>query len=140
MMGRSRQAGFSLLEAIVAMTLFAVGSVALYALQAQSVRSLQRVAERQAYVAAVDAALPLVEDLNPMREPTGTRRVADLEVRWTSTPLEDPRPGRTAVGSESLFEVGLYAVDVDVRRNGELGARFNLRRVGYRQVRQVEDP
>lgn len=140
MKGRGRQAGFSLLEAIVAMTLFAVGSVALYALQAQSVRSLQRVAEREAYVAAVEAALPLVEDLNPMREPSGTRRVADIEVRWTSTPLEDPRPGRTAVGSESLFEVGLYEVDVDVRRNGEPGARFNLRRVGYRQVRQVEEP
>ncbi len=140
MKGRGRQTGFSLLEAIVAMTLFAVGSVALYALQAQSVRSLQRVAERQAYVAAVDAALPLVEDLNPMREPSGVRRVADLEVRWTSTPLEDPRPGRTAVGSESLFEIGLYEVDVDVRRNGEPSARFNLRRVGYRQVRQVEEP
>ncbi|MCE2943375.1 MAG: prepilin-type N-terminal cleavage/methylation domain-containing protein [Lysobacteraceae bacterium] len=140
MTGHSRQTGFSLLEAIVAMTMFAMGAVALYALQAQSVRSLQRVAERQAYVAAVDAALPLVEDLNPMREPSGTRRVADLEVRWTSTPLEDPRPGRTAVGLESLFEVGLYAVDVEVRRNGEPRARFNLRRVGYRQVRRAEEP
>ncbi|MFN7520968.1 MAG: prepilin-type N-terminal cleavage/methylation domain-containing protein [Lysobacteraceae bacterium] len=140
MTGHSRQTGFSLLEAIVAMTMFAMGAVALYALQAQSVRSLQRVAERQAYVAAVDAALPLVEDLNPMREPSGTRRVADLEVRWTSTPLEDPRPGRTAVGLESLFEVGLYAVDVEVRRNSEPRARFNLRRVGYRQVRQAEEP
>ncbi len=140
MKGGGRQTGFSLLEAIVAMTLFAVGSVALYALQAQSVRSLQRVAERQAYVAAVDAALPLVEDLNPMREPSGVRRVADLEVRWTSSPLEDPRPGRTAVGSESLFEIGLYEVDVDVRRDGQPSARFKLRRVGYRQVRQVEEP
>lgn len=137
---QNQQRGFSLLEAIVAMTIFAAGALSLYAWQAQSLKAIQRVSERQAFVAAVQAALPLVEDLNPMVEPRGERRVEDLEVRWTSAPIEPEKPGRTAVGSESIFQLGLYSVDVTVLRDGTEQARFNLRRTGYKQVRQVLDP
>ncbi len=134
------QRGFSLLEAIVAMTVFASVAVVLYSWQAQAIRSLQRVADRQAFVAAVEAAMPVVDMINPMVTPRGERRIADLEVRWRSTALDGPKPGRTQVGAESLFDVGLYRVDVEVLRDGVEVARFNLRRPGYRQVRTVEEP
>lgn len=132
-----KHGGFSLLEAIVAMTVFAMAATALYAWQAQSVRTLQRVDEHRHFVAATEAALPLVEGINPMREPTGERQLADLRVRWHSAPLEPVRKGRTRIGQPSLFEVGLYRVDVVVERNGREVAQFNLRRAGYRQVRQI---
>ncbi|MCZ8114235.1 type II secretion system protein [Silanimonas sp.] len=136
----ARQRGFTLLEAIVAMTLFASAAILLFGWQAQSVDTLRRVGERQAYVESVRAALPLVLQVNPMAEPTGSRVAGDLHIRWTATAIDGPKPGRTPIGNASLFDVGLYSVDVDVRR-GEIDVgRFNVRLAGFRQVRSVVEP
>jgi general secretion pathway protein I len=138
--GGGKELGFTLLEAIVAMTLFAGAALLLFGWQAQSVDALRRVGERQLYVESVRAALPLVLQVNPMEEPTGSRDAGDLQIRWTATVIDGPKPGRTPVGNPSLFDVALYSVDVDVSRDGVAAGRFNVRLAGFRQVRSVVEP
>ena len=127
--------GFTLLEAIVAMVIFSLGAFALYGWLSTNLITLERViAQREAEV-AVRSALDLVHRVNPMEHPSGDRTVGSLQVRWNATLVEPARPSVSQVGMPTLFEVGLYTLDVRVSRDGEELHRFEVRQAGSRQVR-----
>lgn len=127
--------GFTLLEAIVAMVIFSLGAFALYGWLSTNLITLERVvAQREAEV-AVRSALELVRNVNPMEQPRGERTVGSLQVQWAATPVEPARPSRSQIGMPTLFEVGLFTLDVRVAREGNELRRFQVRQVGSRQVR-----
>lgn len=132
---RSKQAGFTLLEAIVAMVIFSLGAFALYGWLSTNLITLERVIDRREAEASVRSALDMVRRVNPMEEPRGERAVGTLEVQWEATPVEPPRPSVSQIGMPTLFEVGLYTLDVRVSRDGEEVDRFQVRQAGHRQVR-----
>ena len=68
-----RQRGFTLLEAIVALTIFSICAMALYAWLATNVRALGRVQASTLAVQDGRAALAVLETINPMTEPSGER-------------------------------------------------------------------
>lgn len=129
---RPSAGGFTLLEAIVAMVVFSVGTVALYGWLATSLRTLERVEASRERGAVTQAALGVVRRSNPMEQPTGSRELGDLRVEWSSRPVEAPRPAVTQVGVPAPFQVGLYELDVRVLREGRAVERFSVRQVGYR--------
>lgn len=134
----AREAGFSLLEAIVALVVFTMGALALYGWLGANLITLQRVNDRQQSNAMVASALEVVRRVNPMDTPTGRRVVDQVEVTWAARPVEPPRRAVTQVGLPSLFEVGLYTLAVEVRRDGELLETLEVRQLGHRQVRAME--
>ncbi|MBW3550794.1 MAG: prepilin-type N-terminal cleavage/methylation domain-containing protein [Proteobacteria bacterium] len=135
---RARAAdGFTLLEAIVAMVIFSMGAMALYAWLGANLLTLQRVSERRATVTLVSSALDAVRRVNPMETPRGRRDYGDIEVEWESEPVEPPRDSVTQVGLPNLFSVGLYDMQVRVLRDGEEVHRFNVRQLGHEQVREM---
>lgn len=132
--------GFSLLEAIVALTVFSICAVALYGWLATNMRALGRVEAHHARVRDGRAALAVLESLNPMEAPRGERRLpGDLEVRWTSRALTPPRPGKGSGGNTLVFDLALYNVDVEVRRAGTETNRFTVRRAGWKTARTMGD-
>ena len=133
--GRRHARGFTLLEAIVALVVFSLGAFALYGWLSTNVITLERVVDRREAEVAVRSALDLVRRVNPMEEPRGEREVGRLQVQWEATPVEAPRPSVSQIGMPTLFEVGLYTLDVRVSRDGEELERFEVRQAGYRQVR-----
>lgn len=135
----SRHAGFSLLEAIVALAIFSMGAMALYGWLASSLRTIERVQAGSERAATMQLALDAVRGLNPMLTPSGRREIADLDVVWASTAIEPPRAVVTQTGLPTIFEAGLYRVDVRVLRAGEQLVRFDVRQTGYRQVRELEE-
>ncbi|HBK56274.1 MAG TPA: hypothetical protein DDZ76_08340 [Xanthomonadales bacterium] len=132
------QHGFTLLEAIVAMTLFALAAFSLYAWLNANLHTLARVEAGRDTLAVQHSALELVRTINPMREPEGRREVGPLVVAWQAHPLLPPTDGKTALGALSLFEVGLYQVDVAVWSDGRALPGFAIRQVGWRQVRTID--
>lgn len=136
--GRGREGGFTLLEAIVALVVFTMGAFALYGWLATNVMTLERIQARREVANLRMSALDMMQLVNPMTDPAGRRAVDRLEVRWESRALSPPRQGVTQVGMPTLFQLGLYEVDVRVLKQARELDRFTVRRLGYRQVGKLE--
>ena len=134
------QAGFSLLEAIVAMVIMATGLLALYAWLSTNTQSLIRVQEHAHTLEDARSALALIETVNPMKEPTGERALGDMVVSWTSHPVVDRRHG-TGWGTDTtptVFDLGLYEMEVQVLRGTRQVKTFTVRRAGWEAVRALD--
>lgn len=133
-----KAAGFTLLEAIVALVVFSMGAFALYGWLATNVHTLERIQARREAAALRTSALDMMELVNPLAEPEGRRALGRFEVRWRARPVAPARQGVTQVGLPTLFQVGLYEVDVRVFTQSREVDRFSVRRVGYRQIGSLE--
>lgn len=130
--------GFTLLEAIIALVVFSIGALALYQWLGVNLITLQRAGERREAVAAVHSALELTRGINPMATPRGRREIGGLVMEWNATAVEPPRNGKTQVGFPTLFDVGLYDMDIRVLRDDQELDRFKVRQLGYSQPRKME--
>jgi hypothetical protein len=125
------EAGFGLLEAMVAIALLAGTMVAIFALVAGILDSAHRVGRSNQQVQLTLNAIETMMAVNPMLQETGKLDVGPYTIGWTSTAVAPPLDV-----AGSLYRIGLYECDVRVvdRAGSEL-ARFKLRRVGYRRFR-----
>lgn len=138
-MNARRAAGFTLLEAIVAMVVFATGALALYQWQATSLSALSRVEAQSRRLDVARDAVEALRSVNPMAEPEGERELGDYTLYWEADPLEPRRTGLSQAGYASLFDVALYRVEAWVVAGGTELTRFEMRLVGYEQVRIARD-
>ena len=131
-----REAGFSLIEALVALAIAAMALAAVFALQRQLAEGEQRHARTLQLVALQKNALALTRDLNPTAEPTGAIRLAGGQtVRWTSQPLTAPRTNTGLPTGEGAFEVRLYRVRVDIAdASGHRLGGLDFDRVGWKRL------
>lgn len=131
-----RQGGFSLLEAIVALTILATVGLALLAAMSQSVQMVARAENSREADSALRNALAWMETVNPAKTPRGEQQLGEVTLRWTSEPLETPRDSMTGYLRAGLYRVGLYQVQLELTRPGQPPVEATLRRVGYLQVRE----
>jgi len=128
---RLAQRGFSLLEAIIALTIMASTLLVLYGWLSSSALALGRVQDNALRLQDMRSALAVVDTLNPMDEPAGETRSGDLLISWTSTPLTDVRLAITRSNLPSAFDVRLFDMDVRAERaNGQV-RQFQVRRAGW---------
>lgn len=132
-------AGFTLLEAIVALVIFSLVAVSLYAWQGTNIRALLRIQDRQNLLRDRANALSLVRGINPMARPEGVLQFQDLTIRWQSRLLEPIKTGVFQTGKPSLFDVGLYELEFVISRQARETDRFTLRQVGHRQPRHLDN-
>lgn len=133
-MNRRRTGGFTLLEAIVALVIFSLGSMTLYAWLATNLRTLERVEESRVQASLVRAGLDVARHVNPMADPTGDREAGRLRVEWRARPLEPVRRAVTQVGVPGAFEVRLFELDLRILSDGVPLRELTVRQVGYRYV------
>lgn len=132
--------GFSLLEAIVALTVFSICALALYGWLAVNIDALGRVDARIASVRDGRVALAVLESVNPMAEPEGERNLpGNTVVRWTSNEIVGRKPGVNPAGTPLIFDLGLYELDVHVHRDGRETSHFIVRRAGWDTARNLQD-
>lgn len=130
-MNSHSETGFSTLEVIAAVAIIAIALVPIAALQTQLARSEARLAETHAQTTSVQNALSLLREVNPMLSPTGQRALDDrTTLNWTSTPISELRPSVNPPG----FEVQLYRISGEIRRNGSTATAVQLDLVGWRQI------
>lgn len=114
------QRGFTLLEALVALTLIATSGLVLMAWINTNLQSIGRLQQRDAEAHLKLAATQIMQTVNPLVQPEGSLRAGTLEVRWRTTALT-PRTtsmGFTGAGqgrfAMQLFEAQVEARDVDL--------------------------
>jgi len=130
------RAGFSLVEAVVALAIASVGLTAILALQQQLAanqikhqRTLDRLSLRQ-------SALSLVTALNPEAKPNGETSLSNTVVMsWTSVPFT---PVRRSIGmptGDGQFNVRLYHVTVTLKdRRRNIDDQFTVDRLGWQSL------
>jgi prepilin-type N-terminal cleavage/methylation domain-containing protein len=133
------QGGFTLLEAIVALTIFAICAMALYGWLAVNVNALLRTGARSDALRDDRVALAVLEPVNPMTEPKGERILpGGLSVRWSGKEI-DRRSSVSAAGTPLAFDLALYDLDVEVRRGNRRVDRFTVRRAGWVTARTLKN-
>ncbi len=130
-----RQKGFSLLEAIVALTILASSGVALFSWFSVTYDGLIRLQEVQARHQLMDDLHAYFSTLNIQEETTQRMRVNGFDVTWKAELLEPKQTGRGLTGGLSNFDLGLYDVDIEIGIEKRIVGRYQTRLVGYRRVR-----
>lgn len=133
---RSLRQGFSLIEALVALTIAAMVLSAIFELQIQMARGQERAADAIEQVMAQENAIALVRDVNPMLQPAGQVSLPGGDtIVWTSIPASDAKRNAGFPAGDGLFEVQLFTMTVDVRRQrGRQPLPMTFDRMGWRRV------
>ena len=134
-MTHAGQAGFTLLEAMVAIIVLSMSLFASYSWIDVSVQSLVRseqVFAQEMLVNEFSGRLAIV-DLQDVQR--GDMQIGEYTVFWSAEALETG-DGVTLWGSEGLYNHTLYNVEVGVRQRGQLVAEHKTRLVSTKQVRQ----
>jgi len=130
------QAGFTLLEAIVAIVVMLAAVVPLYVLVSSISRSAFRVDEANRRAEFETDALNIMSTINPMDKPAGTVDLGPYAVRWLAQTAIEPIDGSGYPTGMSAFRIGLYNTKVDVvTPEGRILVSFPLRMIGYKHVR-----
>ena len=133
---RRRAEGFTLLETVVAMTIFAGAGMALYALFNTNLMSLAKVRDVSEQLPLAYRAAEYVASINPMRQPEGVIELDGYNVTWSSRLLEPRRQSQSVTGRLGLFEVGLFEVAFELSEEGRSTGVYRLRVIGYQKVRE----
>ena len=133
---RPRPQGFTLLETMVALVIFAGAAMALYALFNTNLVALARAHDVARQMPAVRHAVEHLSSINPREEGAGRFDLDGLEVAWSATLLEPPRQSQTTTGGRGYFEVGLYEIEFTMSERGRSLGAWRMRAVGYEKVRE----
>ena len=138
---RRGQAGFSLLEAVVAMVLIATAGLALFAWINSSFVNLSRIQAANARALAEGNALQFIQTVNPMKTPDGNTTLGNLRIEWRSRALTEPRTNLGESEGPGPFTLALYEIEVSVEQLPEVPRdTFLIRQVGFTRVPYQADP
>ena len=135
----SASAGFTLLEAVVALTIFSAGVLTLYGLFNTNLIALQRSRAVTAHLPAARHAAAYLSAVNPRQREKGRLEFDDYEVVWSARLLEPVRQGQSVSGRMGYYEVGLYRVEFTLSEHDRPVGAYRLRLIGYEKVRG-DDP
>lgn len=139
MMRKKTQSGFSLLEAVVAMTILATSGIALFSWFSATYEGLVRLEEVQLKHQLMDDLDAFFSTLIIQDEMQQKIKVNGFDVTWASTLVEPVARGRSGVGGLSNFDLGLYDVSIQIDKDTTSIGDYNLRLVGYQKVRNVSN-
>ena len=132
-----RKGGFSLIEALVALSIAAISLTAILELQQQLARGQEHAEAAMRRVTLRQNMLVAVRDLNPMVHPDGDVTLPpNLTLRWTSEPLTPEKLNTGFPTGEGLFKVRLYRVTIAAldAGNSQL-ATLSVERLGWVSLR-----
>jgi hypothetical protein len=134
-------AGFTLLEGLVAIALLAGTMAAIFALVGGILNSAHRVGRSNETAQVTLNAMEAMTLVNPMLQESGKIDLGEYKVSWKSAAITPVSDGSGYPGGVSLYQLALYHSDIRVEaEQGRLLTAFKLRQIGYRRVREPPPP
>lgn len=135
------QAGFALLEAIIAIAILSAAMVSIYGLLSSGLTAARRLGEANLSAEAQLSAMEVMRAVNPTATPQGAVDLGPYRVTWQARKLAGPIDQTNYPRGVGLYAITLFDTDVRVARpdGGEI-ARFALRQLGYDRVRDPPIP
>jgi general secretion pathway protein I len=134
---RKSVAGFTLLEAIMAIALLAIAVMPLYAFFSRSLDGLYRAAASNQESETSLSAIAFLTGLNPMERPEGEDSFGPYRIRWRSQELVPASDVMAYPRGLGLYQAGLYEVTGEIIEGPRIRAKVAIRLVGYRRVREL---
>ena len=131
-----RCAGFTVLESMVAMVIFAGAALALYGLFNTNLIAMGRAHDVSRQMTVARQALEHLATVNPREGETGRFHVEGVDVVWSARLLEPARQNRTVSGDRGHFEIGLYEIAFELHDAGRPLDTWRVRVPGYRKTRE----
>ena len=125
------QHGFTLLEAIVALVIITSTGMALLNWISTNLTTLQHVQAAQQRNDAIRNAVAFTETVNPLQQPQGEQLLGMYKLIWKSKEIE-------LLGNTTLYQIGLYDIDVTVFLDDTFIAKFTVRQIGFKQYYKPE--
>ncbi len=135
----SYQLGFSLLEAIVALTILATSGVALFSWFSVTYDGLAKVEVVQSRHRLMEDLHAFFSTVNITEEGSRRMLVNGHEVEWRATLIEPVQTGRTGSGGLSNFDLGIYDVEISLSLDSKNTGTYYTRLVGYSKVRDLNN-
>ena len=135
--GRSA-AGFTLLETVVALAIFAAAILSLYGLFNTNLISLGRVQDTSKRIPVAQHVMEMLGSVDPREESSGAFRHGGFDIRWSARLLEPERSGQDGLGALGAFDLGLYELEFEISERGRPVDLWRMRLVGYEKVRELD--
>ena len=132
------RAGFSLIEALVALAIASVSLLAIFDLQ-QHMTTTQRRLEVALNQSRLErSAIAALRDVNPETKPQGALELgSDAIVAWTSVPLTEEKQTAGFPSGNGTFRVRLYRVAFHITdHDGRPIGDYQFDRIGWRSELQ----
>ena len=133
---RRERAGFSLIEALVALAIASITLMAIFELQIQMARGQERAQRAIMQSAMQENALALTRNINPMERPQGAITLPGGEtVRWVSAPKGAAVTNAGFPVGQGAYQVQLYTMTVSIQPvDGPPPAPLTFDRMGWRRM------
>ncbi|PHS27965.1 MAG: hypothetical protein COA84_02925 [Robiginitomaculum sp.] len=125
-------AGFSVLEAIIAIAILSIAFLPLLELQNQMARTTIALERNEELMQAKRSALAYVRSLNPMQNPDGDIDLGTAQMHWQATPISEERPVLGSGGQKGRFVATLYDVKVTLTFENQRTQSFSTHATGWR--------
>jgi general secretion pathway protein I len=137
-MKTGRAAGFSLLEAIVALVIVTTTLTALFTWINTDLISLRRAEAVVASAVVAEEVQRQLQAENLGDAASGSFSAGDYTVTWRAAPVESTVPGRRSRGAVGLYDHTLYDVAVVIEGDGGVLRDFSMRQHRFRKMRELQ--
>jgi len=134
-----RDAGFSVLEALVAMAVLASALLPLLALQGQFVKTTEALERNEQKLVMQDLAKAHISALNLDQTQAGEIIARYGSIVWRAEPAAGPQPARDAGGFPSRYQVTLYNAEFTINYNSGLTETITMQALGWHTTVSIFD-
>ena len=129
------QAGFTLLETIVAVAILAMAMMPLLTLQSQLASHTVRLEIQADRIQAKAVAKEYLLFVNPLVSPVGSQTLGGgWKLSWTSQPLAPAVPARFGIGLSSRYVTQTFLINATLVRNNNTSLTISRHALGILEI------
>lgn len=136
---KSNQRGFTLLEAVVAIAIFAMGATALYGWINTNLITLARADQVIQRASAVESAIEFMAMVDPVEQPQGITEMGTLRIQWETTSPLYVSDVLDEQNQKTINQAAIYPATVTLFRSDKQLFQFQMSLIGVKKVRTLNE-